>query len=71
MFTLKKTVLPLSHAEKIQSALRAFHEARDILVEVQEDILDEIDIKQTELEALNARHQEASDALTRIRAITG
>ena len=71
MFTLKKTVLPLSHSEKIQSALKAFHEARDTLVEVQEDILDEIDIKQTELAALNARHQEASDALTRIRAITG
>lgn len=71
MFKLKKVELPLTHAEKIQSALKAFHEARDSLVEVQEDILVEIDIKQAELKALNAHHQEASDALTRIRAITG
>lgn len=38
---------------------------------MQEDILSEIDVKQAELKALNAQHQEASDALTRIRAITG
>lgn len=67
----KKTHLPLTHNERIKGAMASFVAAREELIDVQLELESEITSTQEQLSMLNAQHQEATDALTRIRAITG
>lgn len=67
----KKTHLPLTHSERIKGAMASFIAAREELIDVQLELESEITFTQEQLSMLNAQHQEATDALTRIRAITG
>lgn len=67
----KKTPLPLTHNERIKGAMASFIAARDELVTVQLELESEISYTQDQLSMLNAQHQEASDAIKHISAITG
>ena len=67
----KKTVLPLSNAEKLRNHMSVFHDTLSALEELASTISDNVDDLENTLDVLNQDLSNTRAAIARVKQVTG
>lgn len=67
----KKTVLPLSNAEKLRNHMSVFHDTLLALEELESTISDNVDDLENTLDVLNQDLSNTRAAIARVKQVTG